>query len=109
MKKLIFSFATIALAVSSAASYNVTIYEPAQAGDRQLKPGEYKLEVKDNVAVFSKGKEKIQTAVKVENTDTKYAATTVRFANPSEIQEIRLRGTNTKLVFSNSNGTAGQQ
>ena len=99
MKKLIFSFATIALAVASAASYNVTLYQPSQLGDKQLQAGEYKLEVRDNTAVFSKGKEKIEAPVKVESSDRKNAATSVRYGLKSDIQQIRLKGTSTTLTF----------
>jgi hypothetical protein len=100
MKKLIFSFATIALAVASAASYNVTLYQPSQVGDKQLQPGEYKVELHENTAVFSKGKEKVEANVKVEAGERKNQATSIRYGVNSEIQQIRLKGTNTTLVFS---------
>ena len=99
MKKLIFSFATIALAVASAASYNVTLYQASKVGDKQLQPGDYKVELHDNTAVFSKGKEKVEAAVKVESTERKNASTAVRYGADSEIQQIRLKGTTTTLVF----------
>lgn len=99
MKKLIFSFATIALAVASAASYNVRLYQASQVGDKQLQPGEYKLEVRDNTVVFSKGKEKIEAPAKVESGDHKNQATSVRYGVNSEIQQIRLKGTTTAITF----------
>lgn len=103
MKKLILSFATMALAVASAASYNVTLYQPSHIGDKQLQPGEYRVEVRDNTAIFSRGKEKIEAAVKIESTERKADATSVRYGTNSDIQLIRLRGTNTTLVFTEQN------
>jgi len=52
--------------------------------------------------VMRNGKVHGECAVKVETGDSKYDATTVRYDNTSgkmKIQEIRLGGTKTKLVF----------
>ena len=109
-EKLIFSFATI-VAVASAASYNPLSTSRIPQGDQKLKPGEYKLEVKKGTTPLSSGTEKRRSRhqVKVENSDTKYNATSIRYSTASEIQEIRLRGTNTKLVFTGTSGSVGQQ
>jgi hypothetical protein len=52
--------------------------------------------------VFKNGKQKVQTAVKVENSNGRFNTTVVRYADAdgrSRIQEIRLGGTNLRLVF----------
>ncbi|MBI4890455.1 MAG: hypothetical protein HY821_07495 [Acidobacteria bacterium] len=95
-------FLTIAMVCASAASYSVTLFQPSQVGGKDLKPGEYKLTVDKDKAIISQGKDKVEAQVKLESADTKYSTTTVRYADEngkSKVQEIRLGGTNTKVVF----------
>jgi hypothetical protein len=102
MKKLLLSLATVALAVASAATHSVKIFDPVYLNGHELKPGDYKLELKEGTAVLKIGKETIEAPVKVENGDSKFSSTTVRYNNiggKPTVEEIRLRGTTTKLVF----------
>jgi hypothetical protein len=101
-RKLVFSFAIAALAIASAKSYTVNLFQPATLGGTELKAGEYQLEVVDQKAVMRNGKIDAEAPVKVETGDTKYGTTTVRFATGDgkmRVQEIRIGGTKTKLVF----------
>jgi hypothetical protein len=102
-RRLLFSFALAGLAVASARSYTVNLYQPAMVGGTQLKAGEYRVEVVDQKAVFRNGRIESQSPVKVETNGVKYGSTTVRFSNGDgkmHVQEIHLGGTMTKLVFS---------
>jgi len=93
-----------AAAVASAKSYTVNLLQPAMFGNTELKAGEYKVDVNDTTAVIRNGKVHGESAVKVENADKKYDTTTVRYdtsGGKMKIQEIRLGGTNMKLVFAN--------
>jgi len=102
-KKFAVLFAFLALAVASAKTYTVTLYQPATLGGSELKPGEYKLEIDGQKAVMRNGKIDAEAPVKVETADKKFANTTVRLADSGgkmRIEEIRLGGTNTRLVFS---------
>jgi hypothetical protein len=105
MTRILLSFATLALAAASAASsYRVTLFETSQVAGTELKPGEYKITLKDNKAVISKGKTAVEADVKTETADGKFSSTSVRYRNGDgkyRIQEIRLGGTNTRLVFEN--------
>jgi hypothetical protein len=105
MKNILLGFATLGLAVASAASnYKVTLFQPSIIAGKELRPGEYKVELKDNTAVLSKGKETVEAPVKTETADTKFSSTTVRYTNGDgkyKVQEIRLGGTTTKIVFAN--------
>jgi hypothetical protein len=104
IRKVLLSFAIVALAaVASARSYTVSLFEPAMIGSTELKPGEYRVEVVDQKAVIRNGKTHGEFPVKVETSDSKYSATSVRFRNGDgklHIQEIHLGGTATRLVFS---------
>ena len=83
----------------SAASYRVSLHQEANIDGKALKPGEYKVEVKENTAVLKRGKESIEVPVRAENATSKYGATQVRYADNNKLEEIRIGGTKTKLVF----------
>ena len=105
MKKILFGFATLALAVASAASnYRVTLFQPSMINGTELKPGDYKIEVKDNKAVVKGGKNVVEADVKMETANEKFSTTSVRYTQADgkyKVQEIRLGGTNSKIVFNN--------
>ena len=103
MRKVLPFFLVAGLAVASARSYTITLFETATVGTTVLKPGDYKLEVNDQTAVIRQGKVQTESLVKAEEGDTKFAATAVRYVNDANgkvrIQEIRIGGTKTRLVF----------
>lgn len=107
MKKFMLGFAVLALAVASAAeTHRVTLFQPSVIAGKELKAGDYKLELKDNKVVISQGKNSVETEVKVENSADKFNATSVRYTTSdgkNNVQEIRLGRTNTKLVFQSAN------
>ena len=104
MKRIILTAISVAgLALASAKSYSISLYQPAFLGATELAPGDYKVEVADQKAIVRNGKIHGEVPVKVENGETKYSATTVRFSNGDgkmHIQEIHVGGTKMKLVFS---------
>jgi len=103
IRKALPLFVMAGMAIASARSYTVNLFQPSMVGTTELKPGEYRLEVNDQKAVIKKGNVQTESPVKVEEGDTKYDATTVRYVNNADgkvrIQEIRLGGTKTKLIF----------
>jgi hypothetical protein len=102
VRRLVILLAIAAIGVVSAATYKVTLFQPTVVQGQELKPGEYKLDVKDTTLVIVRGKTSVETKVKVENCDEKFNSTTIRFATADgkySIQEIRLGGTKTKLVL----------
>lgn len=95
-------FFTVALVFASAASYSVTLFQPSMVSGTELKAGEYKLTIDGDKATMTKGKEKVEAVVKMETADSKFATTSVRYADQGgkmKVQEIRLGGTTTKVVF----------
>jgi hypothetical protein len=102
IKKIVLGFATVALAVASAATYRVNIYQPSVLNGKELKPGQYKLEVDGNKATLKSKDTEVTADVKVETTEAKISSSSIRFTNTDgtyKIKEIRLGGTTTKLVF----------
>ena len=100
--KFLIMFLTAALMVASAASYNVTLFQTSVIGGKELKAGEYKVTVDGDKAIISMGKQKVEAAAKIETADSKFSSTSVRYTSEGgkmKIQEIRLGGTNQKLIF----------
>ena len=99
VKNILLGFASLALAVASAASsYNVTFYQPVMINGSELKAGDYKLELKDKTAVIKQGKTATEAPVKIENDGQKFQRTAVR-VNGMQVDEIRIGGTTMRVVF----------
>jgi len=101
MKKIMVAFATLALAVASAAPrfYHVTLSDPAMAGGTELKPGEYELQLQGDKVIFKSGKTVVEAPAKVEENDHKYSTTSVRITGDRKLEEIQLGGTKSRVVF----------
>jgi hypothetical protein len=100
--KFFILFLTFALAVASAASYQVTLFQPSTVSGKDLKPGDYKLTIDNDKVTMVKGKERIEASIKLETADSKFSTTSVRYSEENgktKIQEIRLGGTTTRVVF----------
>jgi hypothetical protein len=103
-KKISLSLATFALAVASgASSFKITLFQPSIVNGTELQPGDYKIELKNDKAVI-KGRKTIETPVKTEAAESTFTSTSVKYLNGDgkyRVREIRIGGTNTKLVFEN--------
>jgi hypothetical protein len=104
--KLTLTLATLALAVASAASshYALTLDTAQSVGDKQLKAGNYQVELTGDKAVFKTGKTVVEVPATVQKSDQKYLHTSYASVD-SKIMEIDLGGTTTKVVF--GSGAAG--
>ena len=102
MKKFIAMFAFAAsFALAGASNFNVTLFQPSLIGTTELKPGQYKVQVDGSRMTIKNGKNVVEAEVKTEQADSKFSATSVRYQNGDgkyRITEIRVGGTNTKLV-----------
>ena len=113
MKKLLVMFATLALALASAAdkTYHITLNEPASVSGTQLKAGDYNLQVEGDKAVLKMGKKTVaEVPAKVETAEHKFDTTSIAIDtsnSQAKISEIRIGGTTTRIVF--SGGTAAGQ
>jgi hypothetical protein len=80
----------------------VNLTQPAVVNGKELKAGEYRLNVEESKVTIADGKSSIEAPVKVESGDTKFGVTVVRYTaegGKSAISEIRIGGTKTRLVF----------
>jgi len=113
MKKAAFLLVTLALSLASAKTYQVTLYNPSVLAGTELKAGDYSLkwDGATNVVV-TRGKVSVSTPVRVEKADKKHASTAIRLAERDgrlHFQEIRLQGTDVKLVVAEDAATPGGQ
>ncbi len=104
MKKLVLTgvLCLSTLGILSAKSYSITLSNPTQAGEVQLRPGDYKVKVEGSMAVFTDRdrNKSFNVPVKIESAGEKYdntAVVTKNDAGVDKIQEIELGGSHTKL------------
>ena len=100
MKKLMLICATLTMAIASASTHKIVFYENATLNGKEIKAGEYKAEIDGGKLVLKQGKKSFEANVNVENNDSKFGSTSVRYLNGEgkyQIQEIRIGGTTMKL------------
>jgi hypothetical protein len=100
--KLMFTCAALSMAAFAGESYRVTLFQESSVNGTTLKPGDYRIDVNSNKAVIKGAKNRLETDVRVEDAGQKFGSTSVRYSNEGgkyQVQEIRLGGTKTKLVF----------
>lgn len=97
-------------AVGQAATYHVTLLKPTVVAGQELKPGDYKVEVNNNSAVISHGKQSVETKVKTEEAAKKYDSTVIRYqmdGDKFKLQEIGIGGSKIKLIVHEGGTAAG--
>jgi hypothetical protein len=103
LKKFVLAFAILSIAVASAAgNYRITLNQPSVVNGNQLKAGEYRLNVTESKVTIANGKDSVEIPAKVENNETKFETTAIRYTEEGgkqNITEIRIGGTKTKVVF----------
>jgi hypothetical protein len=101
-KALLFVCLVAGMAFASAKSFTVTLFEPAMIGGTELQAGDYKCELQDQKIVLKHGHDATEASVKVETAEGKYSSTAVTYTNAdgkNKVEEIRVGGTNMKLVL----------
>ena len=107
IKRFVLAFAILGLAAASAANYRVTLSQPSTVEGKQLKAGDYRLNVENSKLTIVNGKESVEVAVKVQTGATKFDTTAIRYTGTGDkvsIREIRLGGTKTTLLFEEQSG-----
>lgn len=102
MKKAIAVLLAIGISAAYAASsYQFTLYKPTTINGTRLKPGPVKLDLQGDKVVIKQGKTSVESNVTVRNGDRKFDTSSVTYnaGATDQVQEIRLGGTATKLLF----------
>ncbi len=105
-----FLAAVLAAGLAIAAdSYSINFAKPVVVGSTEMKPGDYKLELDGNKATLRNKKNSVEADVTVENAGEKYRLTSSCCLGDDgkyHLQEIRVGGTNTKVLFKEPSGLA---
>ena len=104
-KILVTLTAAAAFTLSAAGvTYKVSLLDDSTIGGKQFKAGDYKVELKDSdTALVVKGKKSVEVPVKTETAPNKFSTTEIEYVGDHQVKEIRVGGTNTKLVFGDTN------
>lgn len=92
--------------VAASGTYKVQLYQNSVVDGKDLKAGNYKIQMENNTAVIKNGKNVVEVPARVETAPSKYASTEMEYLNNSTLQEIRIGGTHTKIVFTNPSAPA---
>ena len=110
MKRALTVIFALGISVAYAASsYHVTLYKATTVNGTQLKAGDVKLELQGDKVVLRQGKTSVESNVTVQNGSQKFFDTSVGYVGDSannQVQEIRLGGTTTKILFQAGDKTA---
>lgn len=103
MLKRIAILALLGVSLASAKTYSFVVSEPTNAGQAQLKPGEYSLKLDGSQVVLKDmtGRQ-IDVTAKVEPADRKFDETAVQSSKTNgtnRIQWVELGGSKNKVVF----------
>ena len=101
---ILLAFGFLTVAASADQSLRFTLSDVSRIGTTDLKPGEYKVVVDAPKVVLTdlKSGKSIQLEAKVENMDEKFDRTEIhssRVDGVSQIKEIRIGGSKTKIAF----------
>jgi hypothetical protein len=101
MKKTLFVGFLLASATAFAANngYKVAVTQDSVVEGKTLKAGEYRITVENGNAVIKQGKESIEVPARVETEPNKVYATEITYGDHGILKEIRVGGTNARIVF----------
>ncbi len=88
-----------AMAFAASNTYKVDVAQDSLIEGKTLKAGQYKITVENGTATLKHGKDTIQVAAKQVTETSKVPATELLYQNGNTLQEIRLGGSNTSIVF----------
>ena len=108
LKKILLSsvIAGVTLAGAATKKYRVDIFEDSAVEGKSLKAGEYRIEMQNEVAVITQGKQAIEVPAHSESVTDKFSNTEIVYEN-HKIKEIHLGGSRVKIVFGSADATAG--
>ena len=107
-RKLLLSSISAGVMVAFAASnsYHVQIYQDSVIDGKSVKSGDYKIEMQNNKAVFTQGKQTIEVLAHAESVAKKFSSTEMEYRG-NTLQDIRVGGSKTEIIFGGANATAG--
>lgn len=96
----------VMIAIAANNNYHVQIYQDSIIGGKSVKAGDYKIELQNNNAVLTQGKQTIEVPAHVESGAKKFSSTEMEYRDKT-LQEIHVGGSKAKIIFDGANATAG--
>jgi len=105
------AFAALGLGIATAGSnnYSVNLDQKVWVGDKELKPGDYKVTVNGDKATLKSGKTVVEVPAKVEASPNKYTVSTIDTkteGGKSMLREIHVGGSTTRIILEGDKSTA---
>jgi hypothetical protein len=99
-KTLLASFVVLAGTVFAAGNaFKVDIFQDSLVDGKTLKAGNYKIMMENGNAVIKQGNQTIEIPAREENEPNKIASTELIYKDTTNLQEIRVGGTHTRILF----------
>jgi hypothetical protein len=101
MKKTLLAGLVVFAGIGFAASntFKVDIYQDSIVEGKTLKAGSYKIVLENGNAVIKQGKQTIEIPAREENEADKVVSTELVYRDQTNLQQIRVGGTHTRIVF----------
>jgi hypothetical protein len=110
LKRFILAFAILSLVAAiagtrtapGALNAKISLLQTSVVKDTELKAGEYRISMANDKLTIANEKTSVEAAAKTETVDRKFESTAIRYTTKDGkafISEIRVGGTNTKIVL----------
>jgi hypothetical protein len=93
LTNLTLGFATLAMGIASAASYQLVLTDPIRVGERQLNAGAYTVEFRGDQVLFENDRRAVAAWAVEEKGSKKFEGTSFEVVD-SQLREIHVGGTN---------------
>ena len=88
-----------AAAFAAGNTVKVNLFQDSVIEGKTFKAGEYKISMENGNAVIKQGKESVEVPAREETDVRKFSSTELAYKDNTNLQEIRIGGTRTKIVF----------
>ena len=99
-KTLLASFLVLAgMALAAGNTYKINIFQDSVVDGKTLKAGDYKIMMENGNAVLKQGNQTIEVPAREETEANKVASTELLYKDGTNLEQIRVGGTHTRIVF----------
>jgi hypothetical protein len=99
-KTLVASFVVLAgTAFAASNTFKVDIFQDSMVDGKTVKAGSYKITMENGNAVIKQGNQTIEVPAREENEPNKISSTELLYKDNTNLQQIRVGGTHTRIVF----------
>jgi hypothetical protein len=97
---LLASFLVLAgTALAASNTFKINIFQDSVVDGKTLKAGDYKIMLENGNAVIKQGNQTLEVPAHEETESNKIASTELIYKDTTTLEEIRVGGTHTRIVF----------